>query len=127
MPHPEQPALAASDRAPWGLIAFAAALALVGTVLVHHVAITPLDDAAATGWITALHALPLVILLPGLARRRPRAQFFAAMLATIYFVFGIDALLPTVSRTIGVIEVALSLVVFATAAVAARTENARTR
>jgi len=64
----------------------------------------PLDNSSANMIWFMVQVLPLLAVLPGLLRLKPRAFFFTALVSTLYFVHGVLLVVDPLDRMMGFFE-----------------------
>jgi uncharacterized membrane protein len=71
--------------------------------------VTPLSGTAMNLLWFLAQVLPLLLVLPGILRLKARAFFFAALISMLYFTHGILQTITPDTRTLGLWEVALAM------------------
>ncbi len=80
----------------------------------------PLDDSSTNMIWFIFQVLPLLAVLPGLLRLKPRAFFFTAFASMLYFVHGVWIVVDPADRMMGIFEMGFAVALLSLSTYAAR-------
>ena len=104
----------------WLFVALLLIGSLVGINGLRQLFVQPLPTTSVNITWFVIQILPLLAVLPGMLRLRPRSVFGAAFVSMLYFIHGVLLAATAPLRTIGLLEAGFAVLLLAVATYMAR-------